>query len=163
MDLTTLDQAGQEAELNGAWSALNNNGITTGKYVAYPSGKYNAATPAAMTSQNMYTGRTLVTFNNVSPLSSSFTNQLSPFEIGQRSISRNTSLATAQGWVTTAIARQEIFWNHHPGPQRQPELERLVYFTLPEPDGLLHSAGYPHHHYDLYQLQNGDITIPEAQ
>ena len=72
-----------------------------GNYVAYPGGKYNADTLLAMTSQNMRTGRTLLTFNNVSPLAS-------PFEIAQRSISKSTTLSTAQGWVTTAKSRQEI-------------------------------------------------------
>jgi hypothetical protein len=49
----------------------------------------------------MRTGRTLLTYNNVSPLAS-------PFEIAQRTIVKGTSLATVHTWVRTAILRQEI-------------------------------------------------------
>jgi len=54
-----------------------------------------------MNALDMRTGRTLLSFNNLSPLAS-------PFEIAQRTILKSTTLSTAESWVDTAKARQEI-------------------------------------------------------
>ena len=156
VDLTTLNQAGQEAELYGAWSALNSQGITTGNYVAYPGGKYNDATLSAMTTQNMLTGRTLLTFNNVSPLAS-------PFQIAQRSIIKSTTLSTAESWVDTAKSRQEILVITIQGLSASPgtydwyiaRFQSLVAYCISQGIPIITMD-------DLYQLQSSDITIPVA-
>ncbi len=157
VDLTTLNQVGQEAELNGAWLALNGQGITTGNYVAYPGGKYNAATLLAMASQNMRTGRTLLAFNNLLPLTS-------PFEVAQRSISKSTTLSTAESWVDTAKSRQETLVITIQGLSASPStndwyiarFQSLVAYCIAQGIPVITMD-------DLYQLQSGSVTIPGAR
>jgi peptidoglycan/xylan/chitin deacetylase (PgdA/CDA1 family) len=154
VDLTTLDQAGQVAELNGALSALNMNGITTGNYVAYPSGKYNADTLTAMANLGMRTGRTQLAFNNLLPLPS-------PFEIAQRQIIKSTTLSTAQGWLNTAKSRQEILVISIQGLTASPgtndwyiaRFQSLVNYCIQQGVPIITMD-------DLYQLQSVGITIP---
>ena len=89
-NLTTLSLPGQEAELLAASDALNAYGIMTGGHVAYPYGSYNAYTLTAMANLGMRSGRTVLNFNNISPLTN-------PYELGQRSIQKATTLETAKG------------------------------------------------------------------
>jgi peptidoglycan/xylan/chitin deacetylase (PgdA/CDA1 family) len=156
VDLTTLNQAGQEAELSGAYSALYDHGITTGNYVAYPGGKYNSATLTAMSHLGYRTGRTLLTFNNILPLAS-------PFEIAQRTISKSTTLSTAQSWVDTAINRQEILVITLQGLSASPgtsdwyiaRFQSLVAYCISQGIPIITMD-------DLYRLQSENITIPVA-
>jgi uncharacterized repeat protein (TIGR02543 family) len=154
IDLTTLSLTEQQAALAAAHDALIANGILNADYVAYPAGKYNADTLAAMANLSMRTGRSLLTFNNLSPLAS-------PFEIAQRTILKSTSLSTAESWVNTAIARQEILVITIQGLSSTPgtndwyisRFQSLVDYCIGQGIPIITMD-------DLYQLQSGDITIP---
>jgi len=154
--LAGLSQADQMAVLSGARDALNAQGIFNADYVAYPSGEYDPNTLAAMTALGMRTGRTLLTFNNVSPLAS-------PFEIAQRTISKSTTLSTTEGWVDTAIARQEILVIKLEGLSASPgtsdwyiaRFQSLVNYCIAQGIPIITMD-------DLYKLQSGPITIPIA-
>ena len=61
--------------LAAARDALNAHGLMNVNYVAYPYGNYNADTLTAMANLGMRSGRTILNFNNVSPLTN-------PYEIG---------------------------------------------------------------------------------
>ena len=109
-----------------------------------------------MANLGMRSGRTLLTFNNVSPL-------VSPFQIAQRSISQSTTLATAQGWVNTAITRQEILVITLQGLSASPgtsdwyitRFQSLINYCITQGIPIITMD-------DLYKLQSGPITIPEA-
>ena len=156
VDLTTLSYDDQVTELLAARTALNTNGILNADYVAYPGGKYNPDTLNAMQNLGMDTGRTLLTFNNLSPLTS-------PYEISQRSIVRTTLLSTAQDWVNTAIVRQEILVITIQGLSNSPvssdwyisRFQSLVEYCISQGVPIITMD-------DLFQLQSGDVTIPDA-
>ena len=156
VDLTTLSYDDQVTELLAARSALNTNGILNADYVAYPGGKYNPDTLNAMEYLGMLTGRTLLTFNNLSPLTSHY-------EVSQRSIVRTTLLSTAQDWVNTAIVRQEILVITIQGLSNSPvssdwyisRFQSLVEYCISQGVPIITMD-------DLFQLQSGDVTIPDA-
>ncbi len=155
VNLTLLSEAEQELKLKAARDALINYGILNAGYVAYPGGLYNVDTMTAMRNLNMHTGRTLLSFNNVSPLGE-------PYQISQRTITKTTSLATVQGWVDTAIARQEILVITIQGLSNAPgtydwyitRFQSLVNYCI-------NTVHIPIITMDeLYQLQSGPIIIP---
>ncbi len=157
--LTTLpDVEAQKAKLADARAALVANGIVSGgNYVAYPAGNYDNDTLLAMANLGMRNGRTLLAFNNLSPLAN-------PYQIAQRSISKSTSLATAQGWVNTAIARQEILVIKLEGLSASPastdwyiaRFKSLIDYCIAQGIPIITMD-------DLYKLQSSDITIPGAR
>jgi peptidoglycan/xylan/chitin deacetylase (PgdA/CDA1 family) len=156
VDLTTLDLAGQTAQLQGAMNALVSRGLDP-CHVAYPGGKYNANTLNAMTNLGMCTGRTLMAFNNVSPLAS-------PFEIAQRTIVKSTTLSTAQSWVDTAKARGEILVITIQGLSASPTTNDWYISRFQSLINYCISQGIPIITMDdLYRLQSGGITIPLAR
>ncbi len=109
-----------------------------------------------MANLSMRNGRTLLAFNNFSPLAS-------PYQIAQRTIVKGTSLATAQGWVNTAIARQEILVIKLEGLSASPStsdwyisrFQSLVNYCIAQGIPVITMD-------DLYKLQFGSITIPGA-
>jgi len=155
--LTSMTLAEQLAALQGAQTALNAHSMTNVDYAAYPGGAYNADTLTAMANLGMRTGRTLLTFNSVSPLAS-------PFELSQRSIARSTTLATAKSWVDTAKSRQEILVITLHGISAAPgssdwyidSFRSLVDYCIQQGIPVLTMD-------DLYQLQSGSISIPGAR
>ena len=154
--LAGLSQADQMAALSGARDALNAQGILNADHVAYPGGAYDANTLAAMNALGMRTGRTLLTFNNLSPLGS-------PLEMAQRTISKSTTLSTAQGWVSTAIARQEILVITIQGLSASPGTSDWYIARFQSLISYCISQGIPIITMDdLYRLQSAPITIPIA-
>lgn len=105
---------------------------------------------------NMLTGRTLLTFNNVSPLAS-------PFQIAQRSIVKSTTLSTAESWVDTAKARQEILVITIQGLSASPSSNDWYIARFQSLVSYCISQGIPIITMDnLYQLQSSDTVIPAA-
>ena len=154
--LTTLSLADQQAALLAARIALINHGMTNVDYVAYPSGGYNADTLTAMANLGMRSGRTLLAFNNVSPL-------VKPYEIAQRSITRSTSLATVQSWVNTAISRQEILVLTLHDISASPSTSGWYLSSFQSLVDYCITQGIPIITMDdLNKLQSGNITIPVA-
>ena len=156
-DLSSLTEAGQEAELLGAQSALNAHGVTNVDYVAYPYGSYNNDTLIAMSNLGMRTGRTLLGFNNLSPVEH-------PFEIAQRTVGNATTLSTVKGWVSNAKDRQEILVVTLHGLSISPtgdewslsNFQSLLDYCIQQGIPLITMD-------DLYRLQSMDITIPGAR
>jgi len=156
-DLSLQSLAAQKAALSAARTALSAHGITNADYVAYPFGKYNADTLAAMESEGMRLGRTLLTANNLSPLQS-------PFEITQREVRRWMPLSTIQTWVDNAKARQEIlvltFHDISASPTAAGwyanQFQSLVDYLISQ-DVVFITMD------DLYQLQSGSVGIPITQ
>ena len=156
IDLTSLTLAQQTAELLAARTSLNDNGILNADYVAYPAGKYNVNTLTAMMNLSMRTGRTLLSYNNVSPLGE-------PYQITQRTITKTTSLATVQGWVDTAKARGEILVLTFQGLSNSPgsndwyisRFQALVNYCISTNINIPIITMD-----DLYNLQSGPIIIP---
>jgi peptidoglycan/xylan/chitin deacetylase (PgdA/CDA1 family) len=157
VNLTTMSLEDQIAELQAAQTALNDHNLANVDHVAYPFGAYNTDTLSAMQSLGMDTGRTLVSANFISPLGQ-------PFELSQQSINRSTTLATAQSWIDTAIARQEILVITLNGISATPgtadwyltNFQALVDYCISQGVPIITMD-------DLYQLQSGDITIPAAR
>ena len=131
-------------------------GMTNVNYVAYPYGSYNANTLTAMANLGMRSGRTILVFNNLSPLTN-------PFELAQRSIGTATTLDAAKAMVDTAKSRGEtlvlLFHDISTAPTSSgwyPDRFRALM------DYLI-SQGVPIITMDdLYRLQSGAITIPRA-
>ena len=155
-NLSTLSLSGQIAELAGARDALNAHGMTSVNYVAYPWGNYNADTLTAMANLDMRSGRTILAYNNVSPLTN-------PYILGQRGIGTTTTLDAAKGYVDTAISRGEILILTLHDISDNPTasgwyIDRYRAFV----DYLI-SKGVPVITMDdLYKLQSRAITIPRA-
>lgn len=102
-NLSTLTQAQAEAKLTAAKAALDGWGLTrASSHVAYPYGGYNADTLAAMDATGMLTGRTILDARN--PVLPYGDNR----QIQIKNIINTTALATAKGYVDTAIARGEV-------------------------------------------------------
>jgi hypothetical protein len=130
--------------------------MTNVDYFDYPGGKYNADTLQAMANLGMRNAKTLLNFNNLSPL-------VRPFEIAQRSIGRGTSLSTVQGWVNTAVARQEILVLTLHDISAAPTSNGWYTSSFQSLVDYVISQGIPVLTMDdLYQLQSGPITIPVA-
>jgi hypothetical protein len=119
------------------------------------SGAYNADTLTAMQNLGMRTGQSsILSFNNVSPLAR-------PFEIATRSIGSGISLATAEGWVNTALSHQEILVLTFNDITTTPtsvdwyidRFQSLVDYCIAQGIPIITMD-------DLYRLQTSDITIP---
>jgi uncharacterized repeat protein (TIGR02543 family) len=156
-DLSTLSLSDQMLALLGGRNALIAHGMSNTDYVAYPFGSYNADTLTAMSNLGMRNGRTILSFNNVLPL-------VSPFEIGQHEVFQGTSLATLQGWVNTAITRQEILvltfhdLSAYPSNDDAWYIDRfqsMVNYCIRQEIPIITMD-------DLYRLQSSAITIPVA-
>jgi uncharacterized repeat protein (TIGR02543 family) len=156
INLSTLSLSDQMLALLGGRNALIAHGMSNVDYVAYPYGVYNADTLTAMSNLGMRNGRTLLNYNNVLPL-------VSPFEIAQHSVYQGTSLATVQGWVNTAMARQEILVLTFHDISAYPidngwyidRFQSLVNYCIQQEIPILTMD-------DLYRLQSSAITIPVA-
>ncbi len=154
VDLSALSLPDQMEALLSARNALSAHGMSNVDYVSYPFGLYDADTFTAMLNLGMRSGRTTLSFNNVSPLAG-------PFEIGQHYVNRNASLAAVQGWVNTAIARQEIvvltFHDIDPSPSEDgwylDRFQNLVNYCIQQNIPFITMD-------DLYRLQSSAITIP---
>jgi peptidoglycan/xylan/chitin deacetylase (PgdA/CDA1 family) len=152
--LTTLSEADQEAAMLGARTALNAHGIANTDYIDYPGGSYDANTLTAMANLGMHSGRTLLNFNLISPVAH-------PFELPQKSIGSSTTLATAQSWLDTAKARQEIITLVFHGISATPgtndwnidRFQSLVNYCIQQGIPIITMD-------DLYRLQSGGVSIP---
>lgn len=101
-NLTTLTQAEAETRLADCKTALDGRGFTRASaHVAYPNGGVNATVLAAMTAQNMLTGRE-------DSEGAMFLPWGEYHLLPTRMVANTTTLAVAQGWVTTAITRGEV-------------------------------------------------------
>ncbi len=153
--LSDLPEPDQEIALATARDALIAHGMTNVNYVAYPWGNYNADTLTAMANLDMRSARTLLNFNNVSPLTN-------PYELAQKSIGKPTTLDTAKGYVNTAIARGEtvilVLHDISDNPTNAGWYPNLFKQYI----DYLVAQGVPVITMDdLYRLQSGDITIPK--
>jgi peptidoglycan/xylan/chitin deacetylase (PgdA/CDA1 family) len=156
IDLTSLSLDSQTTALLDARNAFNDHGLFNVDYVNYPmSGAYNADTLTAMQNLGMRTGQSsILSFNNVSPLAR-------PFEIATRSIGSGISLATAEGWVNTALSHQEILVLTFNDITTTPtsvdwyidRFQSLVDYCIAQGIPIITMD-------DLYRLQTSDITIP---
>lgn len=101
-DLTALTQEQVQAKLSGAKDALDALGLTrASSHVAYPYGLRNATVLAAMTAESMTTGRIVSSYPELTP-------PAHPQEVTCYNIAYDTSLATAKGWVASAVSRGEV-------------------------------------------------------
>ena len=97
-------QASYEAALKNCYDYLVNNDMPrAARHVAYPGGVWNANALAAMTSQGMLTGRTVVGYYQPTPMGNYHL-------INSRNPGTATTLATAKGWIDQAIAEQSTLF-----------------------------------------------------
>ena len=154
--LTTLSLSGQEAALAAARDALNAHGLMNVDYVAYPYGNYNADTLTAMANLGMRSGRTLLNFNNLSPLTN-------PYEIAQKSVGRATTWETTKGYIDTAVSRGEILVLTLHDISANPTSSGMYIDPFQDMVDYIIAQGVPIITMDdLYRLQSSDITIPQA-
>lgn len=102
-DLTTLTQEQAQTALAGCKTALDALGLSrSSAHVAYPSGGYNDTVRAAMTAEGMLTGRTVhLAPSPTLPL-------IDPYTIETKVVKADVSLATAKGYIDTAISHGTI-------------------------------------------------------
>lgn len=101
-DLTTLTQIQAAAAMDACENYLNGIGATrASNMLAFPSGARNATVFAAMVDAGMVTGRTVSNFDILLP--SAKLNDLPA-----RNLANTVSLATAKGYIDTAIANKKI-------------------------------------------------------
>ena len=156
IDLSTLSLSDQQAALLGARNALIAHGMSNVDYVAYPFGGYNADTLTVMANLGMRSGRTLLDFNIVLPLTN-------PYEIAQGTIYQDTPLAKVRHWMDIAIDRQEILVLMLHDISTTPTIygwsldwfHTLVDYCIQKRIPFITMD-------DLYRLQSGSITIPVA-
>ena len=154
--LTTLPLSAQEAALAAARDALNAHGLMNVDYVAYPYGNYNADTLTAMANLGMRSSRTLLNFNNLSPLTN-------PYEIAQKSVGRATTWETTKGYIDTAVSRGEILVLTLHDISANPTSSGMYIDPFQDMVDYIIAQGVPIITMDdLYRLQSSDITIPQA-
>jgi len=101
--LIGLSQADVQTKLATCKSYLDGLGLTAASgHVAYPGGAYDATVIAAMTAENMITGRT--TNNRYRPILP----YGEAYQIQNQSVVNTDSLATVKGWIDAAAAQDEI-------------------------------------------------------
>lgn len=157
-DLTTLNQAQQEAALTTCRDALIAQGLTGGRYVSYPLGNWNETTLLAMAAAGMLTGA-----DNYAP--SSLHNYISPLDwhlIGSAATDNTTAVATLTGYIDDAIAGGTVvgFHFHDIGGASDMSLANLT--TLLEYVTARSSQIYPLTIQDFYRLNDGGIKIPRV-
>jgi len=167
-DLTTLNEAQQEAEIIGGHDDLIANGLPNGShYVAYPGGTYNANTITAMTNLAMLIGwNARVTHGqDATPYSPTVLPNYVPFQTGTNPTSDTTTVARCQAWIDEAIAGGLVtcmLWhNIGVGANMTAANFRLVidYIRTKALAGLI----YPITIDDLYKLTLGPVSVPKIK
>ena len=102
-DLTTLSEADQELRIDAGRDALDALGLTrASRYMCLPLGLKNADTYTALAAQGM------LTCTNGGTARLPVLPAFDIYEVESQGISNTTSLATAQGYVDTAITNKSI-------------------------------------------------------
>jgi peptidoglycan/xylan/chitin deacetylase (PgdA/CDA1 family) len=161
-NLATLSQADQQIKIGTAKAALDALGfIRSSAHVAYPGGNFNADTLLAMAAEGMLSGRPTITFRNaVLPCGNMYL-----IEGGAGvGISKTTTLATAKGYVDTAIARGEcavlLFHVLKESPSGTYDWATADFQALVDYIVSLKSQVTPITISDFYNLHSGSISIP---
>lgn len=160
-NLTTLDEATQEARIAGGKAALDANGLSrNSKYLAYPAGAWNADTMIACANLGVPAARianTVIIRSCVLPPFDIL--HLEAFDAG------STALATNEGYIDAAITKQTVFpLLHHDiggsGQMTEANFDLEVdYFYAKWKAGLI----YPLTMDNLYNLTLGPVKVPEAR
>jgi peptidoglycan/xylan/chitin deacetylase (PgdA/CDA1 family) len=113
LDLTTLTETQQEAEVNTCALYLYNNGFTRNdmyKYFAYPYGAYDTNTLVALAAQGVTVARTATGGYNFRIKEST-----APYFLKCIGVAKNTSLVTVESYIDNAIAggKTVILGFHH--------------------------------------------------
>lgn len=154
-----LNQAQIQSELSTAKGVLDGLGFTrASSHVAYPFGSYDATVLAAMTAEGMLSGRTVQNTNQpVIPPSHWY-------GVECQNIANTTSLATAKGYIDTAIARNRIalllFHYLVVSPTVSTEWAISDFQALVDYIVTKRSQIYPLTISDMYRLTSGNISIP---
>lgn len=158
-DLTLLSQADQRAELETCDAAMAAEGITTGKYVAYPLGNWNADTLAAMALAGMLTGA-----DNYAP--STMHGAVPPLDwylVGSASTDNTTLVSTLTGYIDEAITAGTIVGFHFhaiggASDMTLANLTQVVDYVVARRTQI-----YPLTIDQMYRLNSGAVSVPRIR
>jgi len=98
-DLTTVTEAEAVTALTDGKAWLDAQGFTRAtRHASYPDGNYNATVLSAMATAGMQTGRTIRQDFMIAPMAD-------PYQLTVKKMTNTVTLATAKGWIDSAISR----------------------------------------------------------
>jgi peptidoglycan/xylan/chitin deacetylase (PgdA/CDA1 family) len=165
-DLTTLTEAQQETEISAGITDLAAQGITTGKYLAYPQGSWNTNTITAMTNLNMLVGRSVYGhINRPCTIPNFDLYHMETDSIYAAGGSNPVTLAQAQGYIDDTITKQTVmpFLFHKLDDAAnfqwsQADFTSLVqYIKAKKSQRLIADLTID----DFYKLHQGPVSIPK--